>query len=373
MNTSLPFRSLQLALALVFLPLATHAQSGKFTVNGRVKIEGGDIAGTRMVVYRDGVKEKTVSSNLSKFGLDLALNANYILSFEKDGFVTKKLQFDTRLPEGTATKDFAAFEFSVSLFKQYDDVNIVVFNQPVGIIRYEPDQEDFDYDTDYTKSIQSQLQRTLAEVEQKQKEEAREASAEAKRQAAEAKAQAKMEAQARKRAEAEAKAEQPSVEVTQREEEKKAPPPAVADPPPVAAPRRRPDPPPPAVQGIMAVPVMGEDVRRYSLPVTMEEHSPVAMAVPVRWEDFPEYPESVPELFRREEELVVEPTRVVTVVRIERDGVRTEYRRVSHKWGDTFYFKNGLNCPKQVYEMEALGGRSSEGHLVDVLPRKKMD
>ena len=50
-------------------------------------------------------------------------------------------------------------------------MNIVVFNQPVGIIRYEAALDDFDYDTDYTKSIQSQLDEALARTEEKEKEE----------------------------------------------------------------------------------------------------------------------------------------------------------------------------------------------------------
>jgi hypothetical protein len=42
-------------------------------------------------------------------------------------------------------------------FKQYAGVNTVIYNQPVGKIRFNDVLNEFDYDTDYTKSIQSEI------------------------------------------------------------------------------------------------------------------------------------------------------------------------------------------------------------------------
>ncbi|HRD51956.1 MAG TPA: hypothetical protein PKY96_04835, partial [Flavobacteriales bacterium] len=185
--------------AFVLLAASLFAQ-GKFKANGRMKIEGGDMAGARAVVYKNGVKERTIASGLSKFTLELDLNANYIVSFEKDGYVAKKISFDTRVPADALANGFTPFDFAVSLFKQYDDINMVVFNQPVGMIRYSAPAGDFDYDTDYTKSIQSQLQEAVAQVEKKQKQEAQGAAEAEKHKAEEAKAQAKADAEAKKQA-----------------------------------------------------------------------------------------------------------------------------------------------------------------------------
>jgi flagellar biosynthesis GTPase FlhF len=390
-------------LLLVLAAAASYGQ-GKFTVNGRMKIEGGDLSNTRVVVYRNGVKERSISANLNKFSLELDLNAQYVFSFEKDGFVSKKLQFDTRLPAGTVAREFTPFEFAVSLFKQYDDVNIVVFNQPVGMIRYEASEGDFDYDTDYTKSIQSQLQQALAEVEAKQKEEARNAGAEAKRLAAEEKLKAKAEAEAAKQAEADAKAEQARAEALRKEEERlkagaqkaeqalaaAAPPPAPVAPVPAPAPPPTPAPPPivrstpappPPVQRVVAERPRpsssnavsakanaGQDGRRAVSPVVVEEPSPVAKAKSTMGEDLPEVPAVVDKELVRQEELIVEPNKVMTVVRLEQGEQLTEYKKVIHKWGATYYFKNGETCTQQIYDREAMGDR-----LVDAAPRGKMD
>lgn len=454
------------SLFLLCSVLVAVGQSGRFTLNGRLKVDGGDLSGARLVVYRNGVKEKVLSTNLNRFSLELSLQSNYVLSFEKEGFVSKKLQFDTRLPAGVEAKEYAPFEFAVSLFKQYDDMNLVVFDQPVGMIRYEPSLEDFDYDTDYTKSIQARLQQATAEVERKQKEEARLAGEEAKQQAAAAKEQARMEAEARKQAEAaakaeearrqaeakaaaeaeakraaeaeaqrvaeakaeqarqqaaakaaadaeaqrvaaeraeqaraqaeakaaaeaearrvaEAKSEQARLEAQRREEERQqaaakavppppAPRPAAPKPAPAVAMapavRSTPRPAPaPAGPAVAATPRAGEDQRRSTQPVMGEDGPPPPGSLRSDRQGFPERAQRAPV---RHEELVVEPNKVMTVVRLEHEQGSTEYRRVVHKWGAVFYFKNGESCTQQVYEREALAGREEDDRLVDAPGRR---
>jgi len=397
------------ALAL-FVSVLVFAQ-GKFTVNGRMKVEGSDLGAARAVVYKDGQKERTITTGLSKFSLDLALNANYIISFEKDGFVAKKISFNTRVPAEAISNGFTPFDFAVSLFKQYDDINMVVFNQPVGVIRYESGIGDFDYDTDYTKSIQSQLQQALVQVEKKQKEEAAaaedqtvrakveekekaRAEAEAQKQAAaQQTAQAKKDAEVKKQAEAEAEqarqetarkeqeiarreVERQAVEAQRVEEERKAQlrtaealKPVPTTPPPAPTVKKEP-PPPPRTQRNMLLAKASEvqDTRRTATPVTAEEASRVAAArLAAGDEDRPLVVVATTEIIRTEE-LIVEPSKVMTVVCLETAGVKTEYRKIIHKWGGTFYFKDGKTCSQQIYEREALSEQ-----LAGASPRGKLD
>jgi hypothetical protein len=333
-------------LVLSCLSVSVLNAQSKFTVNGRMKVEAGDLSGAKVVVYRNGAKERTVTQDLSKFSMELDMQQNYILSFEKEGFVTKKIAFNTRVPGDAVNNTFVPFDFAVSIFKQYDDVNIVVFNQPVGIIRYEPGSGDFDYDTDYTASIQSQLQEALAAVERKQKEEKAKA-------AADAKMAAKAEAEARKAEEQASKAERARAEAARREaqqKEKEAEAQRIAEeasrarsvertmktpPPPVAAPTSN-----------VAKPVEGADQRQRVLPTVHVESQPTPVG---NGSDLPPFDEEVV----RNEELVVESNRVITVVKLERGGVVTEFRKVYHKWGGTFYFKNGAPCSQLSFDMEA--------------------
>lgn len=390
-----------LAYSLFVLLPATLFGQGRFTVNGRMKVEGSDVTAARVVVYKDGKKERSITSGLSKFTLDLDINADYVLSFEKDGFVAKKVSFNTKAPAEAVANGFTPFDFAVSLFKQYDDINIVVFNQPVGIIRYDEKTGDFDYDTDYTKSIQSQLQQVLAQVAEKQKEEAEAAKANEGRSAEEARNKAKAEAEATKQAAAKAKADAEAqkmadaqakaAEKQKLEEQKKAEaqkpepkPKPVAEakkPDPVPAekpaekpvekkevPRPLPPPQPPARNALASNAISGSDGRKTIAAIVREEPSRVAQAKAVAGEE--QRPKEIREKYPivMNEEVLVEPSRITKIVSVSERDRSDEYRKVTHKWGGTFYFKNGATCTQEQFEKETLNEQ-----LAGATPRSKLD
>jgi flagellar biosynthesis GTPase FlhF len=395
-------RACAIAGALVVSSAAGVLAQGSFQINGRVKVEGGGLDDAHVVVYKNGEKQRTISSGLSKFQLDLDINADYILAFEKDGFVTKKLSFNTHAPAEAIANGFTPFEFAVSMFKQYDGVNTVVFNQPVGMIRYDKTTDDFDYDTDYTKSIQSALEKTLQEVAAKQELEKNNDAEEAKRAEEEAKAKAKAEADKAKQdaelAKQKAKADKDAAEAAKSEQEQKEadakkaeaaakkaeqerlaaeakkkeepkpepepkpkpapkadPPPPVAKAKPVKTPK--PPPPPPVIaksNGQRVDPKTGDDSRRGSTANEGAEESPLRSAEPTEVvEAKPELRVETPEVVRNEE-LIVEPNQVITRIELDNGKERTEYRKVVHKYGPTFYFKDGQSISKLLYESEAL-------------------
>jgi flagellar biosynthesis GTPase FlhF len=358
---------------------------------------------------KDGVKERTITVDLNKFSLNLDLNANYIISFEKEGYVSKKLSFNTHAPLEAVSNGFTPFDFAVSLFKQYDDINIVVFNQPVGMIRFDNRAGDFDYDTDYTKSIQSQLEEVLNKVEQREKDEAANAKERERREAAEAKAKAKADEEAAKEAAARAKAEaeaakeaearaaaeakaQEEAEALRVENERKAAeekekaaqakaeevaPPVVQAVVPKEEPKAEPPPKPvaprvvpkPASNALNSLVQEGSDARRSIVPVIVSEESPVAMAKMVQATDARPHQEfNEPETVR-DEQLLVETNSVTTVIKLTRADQVDEYRKVVHKWGGSFYFKNGATCSQEVYQREAV----VRDALAGATPRSKMD
>lgn len=397
-------RACAIAGALVFSSAAgVLAQS--FQINGRVKVDGGSLDGTKVVIYKDGQKQRTVNSGLSKFQLELDLNANYILSFEKEGFVTKKLSFDTHAPGEAMANGFTPFEFAVSMFKQYDDVNMVVFDQPVGMIKYSAEVDDFDYDTDYTKSIQSALAEVLAKVEQKQKEEADSAARDAKEKERIEKERLKNEAEAAKqkadadkarakadadKAKADAEAaklksrqDAEAAQAAKREEEarlaaerkaqketeaaKQAPkpkppapekkpdppkPPVVAKAPPTPPPK--PTPKPPVISGLKQKPNAGAEARRSDAPKGSTEPSRVERAKPNEGAEAKPAPAANKPKVKRNEELIVEPNQVITRIALDDGSERREYRKVVHKHGAVHYFKDGQSCSKLTYDLEAL-------------------
>lgn len=352
-------RALGVVLALAIVVIGTA--QGRFVINGKLKVEGGGLDGCRMVVYKDGEKNRTISADLNRFSLELELNRSYILSFEKNGFVTKKLSFNTTAPPQAGKAGFTPFEFVVSLFKQYDGMNTVVFNQPVGMIRYDEKLADFDYDTDYTKSIQSALDEAQADVLKKQQEEAQAIAEEAKRKEREEKEKAKADARAAKDAQAKAKeaAKQKADQQRQAEVKPAPPPPAPAPPPPAPAavakevPKPRREAPPKAVAAIPK-PTEGVDTRPASEPRMGQEPSPVQPALAhTSTEPRPKF-EATPLVTVRHKDVIVEPGQVITVVRLEQGDTSTEYRKVVRKYSGVYYFKNGTSCSRFIYENEAL-------------------
>lgn len=104
--------------------------------------------------------------------LKMEYDSEYQLDFTKPGYITKSVKVTTAVPPERKSMGFESYKIGVRLFKQYDGVNIVVYNQPVASIRYLPELDEFSYDTDYTKSILSLLSATEEILEKKAREEA---------------------------------------------------------------------------------------------------------------------------------------------------------------------------------------------------------
>lgn len=167
MNRYVPIITLVLVLQII----CAFGQD-KFRIEGMVKIEKGNLEGTSVTIEKDGenIGSRNMSSS-SKIELQLDYNSTYVLTFKKPGYVTKKLLFETKAPADRLAEGFELFKFNLVLFKQYEGVNTVVFNQPVGKIYFNGDTDEFGYDTDYTKAIQAQINEVMKEVAEKQKEE----------------------------------------------------------------------------------------------------------------------------------------------------------------------------------------------------------
>ncbi|MBE9467620.1 MAG: hypothetical protein IMY72_04770, partial [Bacteroidetes bacterium] len=169
------FRAISLFLFFTFNYFIINAQQ-PFVIYGRLKIESGNIKDAKVVVKKNNKIVKNFDlPNSGKFEFELDFNSNYLLSFQKNGYVAKSINIITDVSddilESTEKEPFEAFHFLVSLFKQYEGISTIVFNQPVGIIRYSKSLDDFDYDTDYTKTVLSKFKKVEAQIKQKQKKE----------------------------------------------------------------------------------------------------------------------------------------------------------------------------------------------------------
>jgi hypothetical protein len=133
-------------------------------------IENGNYESSSVTVKKNGATVFSVPGQ-KNLKLKLEFNSDYILSFTKDGYITKLIHINTTMPEARIKAVVDPYKIGVRLFKQYEGVNIVVYNQPVAFIKYIATEDELGYDVDYTKSILSLLEKAETELEAKAKEE----------------------------------------------------------------------------------------------------------------------------------------------------------------------------------------------------------
>lgn len=78
------------------------------------------------------VREIPMKSS-GKFSFKAEKNKNYILSFKKQGYISKEIIIDTHLEEELSLKEV---EFNVKLFPQVSNNSELVYDHPVGLIRF---------------------------------------------------------------------------------------------------------------------------------------------------------------------------------------------------------------------------------------------
>jgi hypothetical protein len=132
-----------------------------------VKIENGSIENTFITIYENAVKlESKLVDNNGKFTCDLDFGNDYIFEFSKEGFVTKKVSVSTFVPEEVLSRDsqFPPFKFTVSLFPAYEGLDLSIFDQPMGMIMYDKELDNFDYDRGYDSQIRDAIQKAEEEA-----------------------------------------------------------------------------------------------------------------------------------------------------------------------------------------------------------------
>jgi hypothetical protein len=159
-----------LIVLLLLIANSISVAAASLIIPVQLTIENGSYENTFVNVKKNGESIYSLPGE-KNLRLKLELNSDYLLSFSKNGYITKQIHVRTDIPEERVRGGLDPYKIGVRLFKQYEGVNIVVYNQPVAFIRYLVDTDEMGYDVDYTKSIMSDLQEAETKLEQKAKEE----------------------------------------------------------------------------------------------------------------------------------------------------------------------------------------------------------
>ncbi len=359
---------LSLGLSLFSISNLQAQRQAALPVTANFKIDDGSLDGSYLVLENLTTETSQTIKGTAKFNLNLPYNFEFLLSFHKPGYITKKIQIDTRAPENRIQQGFYPVNFDVILFKQYEGVNIVVFNQPVARYKFSRLLDEIFYDTDYTKQIQSALKAAEEELKQKREEEKKNAevlkkesakqkadslararefekqradSIDAARKANLAKAEEERKAKLiadeeqknKARAAAEEEAKRKAREKAESEERNKLKMQEEAEERKRIAARQREE----------------EEEKRKALLIEQNEKREQQKALVVQGYDQRNLERTHPPLPNVKAEEINEGNRTVTKVIVELPGRDVVYLKIVYKWGGVFYFRENLSISETMF------------------------
>jgi len=145
------------AFTLMFLANSLNAQTF-LEVPVKLEIEKGDLDNVVVKVKKDG-KDAFTQSVASKMRFKFDFNRKYTLVFTKPGYITKTIEINSKAPAARISQGFDPYQIGIKLFKQGEE-NKIVYNQAVAHIKYDQNLDEFNFDTDYSKSILSAINLT---------------------------------------------------------------------------------------------------------------------------------------------------------------------------------------------------------------------
>lgn len=160
------FRHLASIIILISLSVSVWAQQS-LEIIGAVKDGVKGMPDVKVTLMKDNKVVRHVSTNSGgKFNFSFDANADYLIIVSKDGFVTKSIAFNTRVPsEAGPTWDF---DFIVELFRDMPGLDKGVYRNPVAKVYFNKAINDFDYDLDYAMDFQKREQEVKKQIEELQ-------------------------------------------------------------------------------------------------------------------------------------------------------------------------------------------------------------
>jgi hypothetical protein len=166
MRQFITYRSLLLLGVLLLLRTGTlEAARGMLHLDGILSVRGDRSSSARVIILPTGGMPTSMENVSGAFKLSLPLDGTYLLSFEREGLVTKQVYFDTTVPVERHTETMS-FPFKVTLFPEGKD-NVYAYAGPVGIVRYYVSENDFSYITDYTLKEGAPMSKRIMELQKR--------------------------------------------------------------------------------------------------------------------------------------------------------------------------------------------------------------
>jgi len=136
----------------------------KIIIRGVAELDLQPLKGATIVLYENGKEINIIKTGADGiFSFELEPNKYYIVEVSKEGFVSKKIAFDTKLP--TNALGTWINEFSISVVKKCDGVDYSALKDPVDIVRFNDKKRDFDSDKNHLLKMKDKLEKIQLDYE----------------------------------------------------------------------------------------------------------------------------------------------------------------------------------------------------------------
>lgn len=136
-------------------------------INGNILIENASPENSVVSIYKNGLlTEEQIINRKGHFELKLALGYDYKLEFKKEGYINKQVAVNTEIPDEIfeTNPNFPPIKLIINLLPQVSQIDLSIFKQPIAILAYNAEIDDFIFDKEYDKNIREQLAQTEKQI-----------------------------------------------------------------------------------------------------------------------------------------------------------------------------------------------------------------
>jgi tetratricopeptide (TPR) repeat protein len=116
-------------------------------------------------LYEGSTRIKSIQTGTDgSFSFRLEMNKQYTLEVEKDGLVSKRISFNTTMPD--EEKGSWMNEFSIGLVRKCDGVDYSVLKEPVDKVSFDPKRREYVSDKEYVARMRSRIEGMMIKNDQ---------------------------------------------------------------------------------------------------------------------------------------------------------------------------------------------------------------
>lgn len=155
---------LWLVVFAIGFPLFSSAQLGSLVVSGNLRHEDNKnkLTDVTVTVLQNGEAFDQIEVDRNgKYYLDLPLRHDYMLVFDSDGMVPKRVQINcAHTPEDMLVDGFM-FDLDMSLFDEVEGFDLSIMDTPIGIATFEERNERIQFDLTHTNDMRRLIDNEL--------------------------------------------------------------------------------------------------------------------------------------------------------------------------------------------------------------------